>query len=110
MAVASTVVLLRALEERGQVNSPDGRIAVGWRLVEDLAMVLALVLLPAFAGSLGGQASTEAESLLLTVTTTVLEIGVFIALMLIVSARLLPWLLNRVVGTGSRESFTWPSC
>lgn len=111
LSVASTVVLLRALEERGKVNSPDGRIAVGWLLVEDLVTILALILLPALAGILGGQApagSTDdgAVGLLLTLGWTIAKVGLFIAIMLIVGGRVLPWLLDRVVETGSRELFT----
>lgn len=105
------MVLLRALEERGKVNSPDGRIAVGWLLVEDLVTVLALILLPALAGPLGGEAPEGAAAgapanLLLILTLTIAKVGVFIALMLIVGGRVLPWLLDRVVATGSRELFT----
>lgn len=112
LSVASTVVLLRALEERGEVSSRDGRIAVGWLLVEDLVTVLALILLPALAGLLGGQAPAQAAgdaasaNLLVTLGWTVAKVGVFIALMLIVGGRVLPWLLDRVVATGSRELFT----
>jgi len=113
LSVASTVVLLRALEERGEVGSPDGRIAVGWLLVEDLAMVLALILLPALAPALGGQAAAASAAsaaaqpgLLATLGWTIAKVGGFIALMLVVGARLLPWLLDRVVETGSRELFT----
>jgi CPA2 family monovalent cation:H+ antiporter-2 len=111
LSVASTVVLLRALEERGKVASPDGRIAVGWLLVEDLAMVLALILLPAFAGQLGGSegaaaASDAGGSLLWVLAITLAKVAAFIALMLIVGTRVLPWLLDRVVMTGSRELFT----
>jgi CPA2 family monovalent cation:H+ antiporter-2 len=111
LSVASTVVLLRALEERGKVASRDGRIAVGWLLVEDLAMVLALILLPAFAGQLGGSAGAAAASeaggsLLWVLAITLAKVAAFIALMLIVGTRVLPWLLDRVVMTGSRELFT----
>jgi CPA2 family monovalent cation:H+ antiporter-2 len=112
LSVASTVVLLRALEERGKVTSPDGRIAVGWLLVEDLATVLALVLLPAVAGVLGGQPDaatmepTSSDGLLVAIAMTIVKVGVFIALMLVVGGRFLPWLLDRVVDTGSRELFT----
>jgi CPA2 family monovalent cation:H+ antiporter-2 len=111
LSVASTVVLLRALEERGAVTSEDGRIAVGWLLVEDLFMVLALILLPALAPSLGGQAPAEAEavgqgSLLATLGITIAKVGAFIALMLIGGGRVLPWLLDRVVANGSRELYT----
>ncbi len=109
LSVASTVVLLRALEERGQVASPEGRIAVGWLIVEDIAMVVALVLLPAFAVALGGQplaGSDAGEPLLLTLALTLAKVAGFVALMLVVGTRLFPWLLERVVQTGSRELFT----
>jgi len=110
LSVASTVVLLRAMEEHGILDSMDGRIAVGWLIVEDLAMVLALVLLPALAVPLGGHPPTGAHAasgnLLLTLGTTILKVAVFVALMLFVGARVVPWLLARVARTGSRELFT----
>jgi CPA2 family monovalent cation:H+ antiporter-2 len=110
LSVASTVVLLRALETRGVLETVNGRIAVGWLVVEDLVMVLVLVLLPAFAVSLSG--STEAaqgtgdRSLLVTLAITLSRIAVFIALMLIVGRRVFPWLLWQIARTGSRELFT----
>ena len=105
LSVASTVVLLRALEERRLVETEKGRIAVGWLIVEDLAMVLALVLLPALAGLLKGETSGPGEvwSALLV---TLAKVGAFIAVMLIVGRRAVPWLLERVAATGSRELFT----
>jgi CPA2 family monovalent cation:H+ antiporter-2 len=145
LSVASTVVLLKALEARGVVDSMNGRIAVGWLIVEDLAMVLVLVLLPAVAGLLGGgdaagaaqaaaarasdstvvasvvnaaasatglaDASTAGRgggtgAILLALGTTLLEVGAFVALMLVVGRRLFPWLLWQVTKTGSRELFT----
>jgi CPA2 family monovalent cation:H+ antiporter-2 len=109
LSVASTVVLLRALEERRAVKSEDGRIAVGWLIVEDIATVLALVLLPAVAVPLGGHlpgGKTEPASLPVTLGLTLAEVAAFVALMLVIGARLLPWLLNRVVLTRSRELFT----
>ncbi|KUM42718.1 YbaL family putative K(+) efflux transporter [Pseudomonas sp. EpS/L25] len=107
LSVASTVVLLRALEERQMVESRRGRIAVGWLIVEDLLMVLALVVLPALAGPLGGEAGAQGEnSLVLELGLTALKVGAFIALMLVVGRRAIPWLLARVVRTGSRELFT----
>lgn len=159
LSVASTVVLLKALEARGVVDSMNGRIAVGWLIVEDLAMVLVLVLLPALAGLLGGadaagaaasaaaaasdtagapagaaanasastvvgtvvQAAASATGLavappagagggtraiLLALGTTLLQVGAFVALMLVVGRRLFPWLLWQVTKTGSRELFT----
>jgi CPA2 family monovalent cation:H+ antiporter-2 len=114
LSVASTVVLLRALEARGQVQSEDGRIAVGWLIVEDLAMVLALVLLPALATPLGGHLPSEAgahaaapeANLWLTLGTTLGKVAIFVVLMLVVGTRVFPWLLARVEKTGSRELFT----
>lgn len=107
LSVASTVVLLRALEERQMVESRRGRIAVGWLIVEDLLMVLALVILPALAGPLGGDSGEEpGQSLGLELGLTALKVGAFIALMLLVGRRVIPWLLARVVRTGSRELFT----
>jgi CPA2 family monovalent cation:H+ antiporter-2 len=106
LSVASTVVLLKALESRGLVESGDGRIAVGWLVVEDLAMVLVLVLLPALAPSLGGNAADGARSMGMTIFITLAQVGGFIAFMLIVGRRLFPWLLWQVAKTGSRELFT----
>lgn len=106
LSVASTVVLLKALESRGLVESGDGRIAVGWLVVEDLAMVLVLVLLPALAPSLGGKAADGARSMGMTIFITLAQVGGFIAFMLIVGRRLFPWLLWQVAKTGSRELFT----
>ena len=109
LSVASTVVLLRALEEQGTLESADGRIAVGWLIVEDLLMVLALVLLPALAGLLGGEAPAghdAAEPLWHTLGMTLGKVALFVALMLVVGARLFPWILQRVVRTQSRELFT----
>jgi CPA2 family monovalent cation:H+ antiporter-2 len=107
LSVASTVVLLKALEARGAVDSADGRIAVGWLVVEDLAMVLVLVLLPALAPSLGGSAgAASSRGALLTIAITLAQVGGFVAFMLIVGRRLFPWVLWHVAKTGSRELFT----
>jgi monovalent cation:H+ antiporter-2, CPA2 family len=111
LSVASTVVLLRALEERQLLESVDGRIAVGWLIVEDLVMVLALVMLPALAAPLGGNPQSLAGevgsgNLLLTLGITLLKVAAFVAFMLFVGARIVPWLLARVAKTGSRELFT----
>lgn len=108
LSVASTVVLLRALEDRHMVESVDGRIAVGWLIVEDLATVLVLVLLPALAGPLGGRdANAEADqNVFLAMGVTVLKVCGFVALMMMVGRRAVPWLLQRVARTGSRELFT----
>ncbi|ALN62841.1 inner membrane protein ybaL [Lysobacter antibioticus] len=105
LSVASTVVLLRALEERRLVETAKGRIAVGWLIVEDLAMVLALVLLPALSGLLKGEV-TEGAEVWSQLFITLAKVGAFIAVMLIVGRRVIPWILERVAGTGSRELFT----
>jgi CPA2 family monovalent cation:H+ antiporter-2 len=107
LSCASTVVLLKALETRGVLDTMNGRIAVGWLVVEDLATVILLVLLPPLAGVLGGQSANAAgEPLWRTVALTLLEVSAFVALMLIVGRRVLPWLLWQVTRTGSRELFT----
>ena len=107
LSVASTVVLLRVLEQKGLVDTAEGRIAVGWLIVQDLAMVLALVLLPAVAGVLGGSpAAAGGESVGLAVALTLGKVVAFLALMFVVGRRALPWLLGRVAHTGSRELFT----
>jgi len=106
LSVASTVVLLRALEDRGQLDSFNGRIAVGWLVVEDLVTVMMLVLLPALAGPLGGKGTTDGGSLWATLGWTLLQVGGFVAFMLVVGRKLFPWFLWRVAKTGSRELFT----
>jgi CPA2 family monovalent cation:H+ antiporter-2 len=106
LSVASTVVLLRALEGRGILDSMNGRIAVGWLVVEDLVTVLVLVLLPALAGPLGGKGSDGDTSLLYALGKTLLQVGAFVAFMLIVGRKLFPWFLWRVAKTASRELFT----
>jgi len=104
LSVASTVVLLRALEERRLMDSERGRIAVGWLIVEDLAMVVALVLLPAVGRALGGEAMSPG-ALAGTVALTLGKVALFVALMLVVGKRLIPWTLARVARFGSRELF-----
>ena len=107
LSVASTVVLLRALESRGMLETVNGHIAVGWLVVEDLVMVLVLVLLPPLAAWLGDSARVVGDrSLLTTLALTLSQVAVFIALMLVVGRRVFPWLLWQVAGTGSRELFT----
>jgi len=111
LSVASTVVLLKALESRGVMDSVNGRIAVGWLIVEDLAMVLVLVLLPPLAGSLGSashtsELATSSQHLLTTLALTLGQVAIFVVLMLVVGKRLFPWLLWQVARTGSRELFT----
>ncbi|MCP5360152.1 MAG: YbaL family putative K(+) efflux transporter [Steroidobacteraceae bacterium] len=111
LSVASTVVLLRALEQRNALQSSEGRIAIGWLIVEDLAMVLALVLLPALADVLGG--STRAltgqvapTDMLAAFGLTFAKVALFVALALVFGTRIVPWLLTQVARTGSRELFT----
>ncbi|MBY4671417.1 cation:proton antiporter [Burkholderia multivorans] len=110
LSVASTVVLLRALEGRGLVETVNGRIAVGWLVVEDLVMVLVLVLLPPVAGLLGGSPPggehAAGGGVWSTLGVTMLKIAAFIALMLIVGKRVFPRILWLVARTGSRELFT----
>ena len=108
LSVASTVVLLRALESRGVLDSINGRIAVGWLVVEDLVMVLVLVLLPPLAGWLGAGAAeggSQAE-VLRSFLVTIGKVAAFVALMLVVGRRMFPWLLWQVARTGSQELFT----
>ena len=112
LSVASTVVLLRALEQQRKLDSPEGRIAVGWLIVEDLAMVLALVLLPAIATALGGSSAGVAGALggdqgvAVAIVITLAKVGLFVALALVVGTRVVPWMLMQVSRTGSRELFT----
>ncbi|CAN7210373.1 cation:proton antiporter [Pararhizobium sp. LjRoot235] len=110
ISVASTVVLLKALEERNLVNSPKGRVAIGWLIVEDLAMVLTLVLLPIVAEVLGDHGATAAHaggmSIALTILVTLVKLGAFAVLAVVLGPRLVPWLLTLVARTGSRELFT----
>ena len=107
LSVASTVVLLRALEERRLLDTARGHIAVGWLIVEDLAMVLALVLLPPVAAALEGTVTgTGGRGVWLSLLVTFGKVGAFVAVMLLVGRRVMPWVLGRVAGTGSRELFT----
>ena len=112
LSVASTVVLLRALESRGVLNSLNGRIAVGWLVVEDLVVVFILVLLPALAGVLGGTGAAAADaasvqgSIWSSLGVTLAKVAAFIAVMLVAGRRLLPRLLWSVARLGSRELFT----
>ncbi|OZA18229.1 MAG: sodium:proton antiporter, partial [Rhodobacterales bacterium 17-64-5] len=116
LSVASTVVLLRALQDRDLVQSERGRIAVGWLIVEDAAMVLCLVVIPPLAGLLGGNALPVAEGakivgqvgigpITATILITVVKASTFVALMLVVGQRVIPWVLHFVAHTGSRELF-----
>ena len=104
LSVASTVVLLRALEERDWLDTPRGKIAVGWLIVEDLAMVLALVLLPAFAVEESG--ALDPQVLATSIGITLLKVCAFVAVMLLVGRRVIPAILERVAAVGSRELFT----
>ena len=117
LSVASTVVLLRALEERGTLDSFNGRIAVGWLVVEDLVTVLVLVLLPALAGALGGDPGAAAGAgahggapaeggVLKALALTLGQVALFVAFMLLVGRKLFPWILWQVARTKSRELFT----
>ena len=110
LSVASTVLLLRALEVKGLLKTINGQIAVGWLVVEDLVMVLVLVLLPALAGLLtpatGTPETTADNSLWMALGTTLAKVSAFIALMLVVGRRVLPRVLWWVARTGSRELFT----
>ena len=114
LSVASTVVLLKALEEHNQVDSVNGRVTVGWLIVEDLAMVLALVLLPAFSGVLGGNVDTAAGetaaadglAIALTIALTLLKVGAFTVMAIYFGPKVVPWILTLVARTGSPELFT----
>ena len=108
LSCASTVVLLKALGDRGLLNSVNGKIAVGWLLVEDLVMVLVLVLLPATAVLLGGEvlAGGADDNIWLTLGITLLKVVGFIAFMLIIGKRLVPMIMQFVARLGSRELFT----
>jgi CPA2 family monovalent cation:H+ antiporter-2 len=108
LSVASTVVLLRELQERHQLDTERGRIAVGWLVVEDLVMVLVLVLLPALSGVIdnhGAGGELDTADILKTVALTLGKVAAFIVLMLVVGRRLIPWLLHYIAQTGSRELF-----
>ncbi|HEI8867452.1 TPA: Kef family K(+) transporter [Serratia odorifera] len=106
LSTASTVVLLRALEERQLIDSQRGQIAIGWLIVEDLAMVLTLVLLPAFGNLLGGGNHASPLQLLNELAITIGKVVAFMALMIVVGRRAVPWILAKTASTGSRELFT----
>ncbi|NHB76444.1 cation:proton antiporter domain-containing protein [Rhodobacter calidifons] len=120
LSVASTVVLLRALQDRELIQTDKGRVAVGWLIVEDLVMVLALVLIPPLAGLLGGKAMPVGEDaemvaevtrsigigpIAATVVITLVKAAAFVALMLVIGRRVIPWILHFVAHTLSRELF-----
>lgn len=106
LSVASTVVLLKALEARGMLTSANGQIAVGWLVVEDLAMVLILVLLPPLAGLLKGGTIDPETNLVFDIGFTLVKVALFVGLMLIIGKRVIPWMLWHIAKTGSRELFT----
>lgn len=117
LSVASTVVVLRALEERRVVETANGRIAIGWLIVEDLAMVLTLVMLPAVAGLLGATPPTDGHgtahaapadtgTILLVLAYTIAKVAAFAGLVIVVGPRVVPWLLSQAARTGSHEIFT----
>ena len=106
LSVASTVVVMRALEERRLLDTRRGRIAIGWLVVEDLAMVLALVLLPAIAGALGAGEKIGAAGIAGALAWTLVKVTAFVVVMLVVGKRAIPWILEHVAGLGSRELFT----
>ena len=108
LSVASTVVLLRALQERRLLETERGRIAVGWLIVEDIAMVLTLVMLPALAPVLKSSAAASSydySQLAFPLLLTIGKVVAFVAVMLIVGKRVIPWILHYVAHTGSRELF-----
>lgn len=109
LATASTVVLLRAMEDRRLLETTRGKIAVGWLIVEDLACVLALVMMPVLADVFGEQAGGSTHtfgSIAVSIGWTLVQLGAFVAVMLVVGRRAIPWILERIAGTGSRELFT----
>ena len=116
LSVASTVVLLRALQDRQLIETEKGKIAVGWLIVEDLVMVVSLVMIPPLAGLLGGDSqpvegqAAEVAALgfgpvAATLLVTAVKVGAFVALMLVVGQRVIPAVLHYVAHTGSRELF-----
>src|SRR5262249_32751005 len=105
LSVASTVVVLRALQERRLLETERGRIAIGWLIVEDIAMVFAVVLLPALAGVLKGQGAADVYMFAGPIVLTLVKIAGVILVMLIIGTRVIPWILHYVAHTGSRELF-----
>ncbi|MDR3426381.1 YbaL family putative K(+) efflux transporter [Silvimonas sp.] len=111
LSVASTAVLLRALQDRHILDSDEGRIAIGWLIVEDIAMVLVLVLIPALGGVLGATHTggvahgAAAGNIWLTLAITIGKVIAFVGVMMIVGRRVIPWLLARIASTGSKELF-----
>jgi CPA2 family monovalent cation:H+ antiporter-2 len=108
LSTASTVVLLRAMQERRLIDTERGRIAVGWLIVEDIAMVLTLVMLPALAGLMNGESAANGmalSALIWPLAITLGKVAAFVVFMLVVGRRVIPWLLHYVAHTGSRELF-----
>jgi CPA2 family monovalent cation:H+ antiporter-2 len=105
LSVASTVVLLRALQERRILETERGRIAVGWLIVEDIAVVLVLVLLPTIAAALSAEAAARPLDILLAAGLVLLKVAAFVAVMLLGGRRFIPWLLHGVAHSGSKELF-----
>jgi CPA2 family monovalent cation:H+ antiporter-2 len=111
LSVASTVVLLRALQERRILNTQRGHIAVGWLVVEDIVMVLTLVLLPALApfldksGDIAPGFEPKSGDIVLTLGWTLAKIFAFVAVMMVIGRRVIPWVLHHVAHSGSRELF-----
>lgn len=103
LSVASTVVLLRALEDRRLLKTENGRICVGWLVIEDIAIVLGIVLLPALAGAANGAGNATPVATLAALGLTIGKIGIFVALMLFIGARVFPWLIVQVAHLKSRE-------
>lgn len=105
LSTASTVVLLRAMQERRLIDTERGRIAVGWLIVEDIFCVLTLVMLPPLAGLMNGETSLDMSALTWPLLMTLGKVATFMLLMLVVGRRVIPWLLHYVAHTGSRELF-----
>lgn len=113
LSCASTVVLLKALEMHGHLNTVDGQISVGWLVVEDIATVLILVLLPPVAQIMGvtpggGEAAEPmtASGIAYVIASTLLHVVAFVAIMMVVGRKFIPWVLWQIAKTGSRELFT----
>lgn len=106
LSCASTVVLLKALETRGILVSMNGRIAVGWLVMEDLVIVLALVLMPSLAEVIKGNPGQDASAIWFVIGETLLQVAAFIAIMLFAGRRAIPWVMWQISRTGSRELFT----
>ena len=105
LSVASTVVLLRALQEHRLVETERGRIAVGWLIVEDLVMILALVLIPVLAGAANAEGDFDLAGTLTALAITIGKVAAFVVLILVVGRRVIPWILHHTAHSGSRELF-----